>query len=241
MIPAASLILVREAGDAPEYLMVERSPAMAFAAGATVFPGGRIDPEDEELALGDPADAAKVAAIRECIEESAVAAGLDPPPSPEQARSIQDSLLDGQKFAQILERQRLALNLSTLTCFARWQPGPEVSRRFDTIFFVAKAPEGEWVPNAASGECVAARWVSAKAILDEEVRGVTKLIFPTRKTLERLALHDNFAAILADARKHPAAPITPVIEAADGVDYIRIPDGLGYPVTRDPLTAKIRG
>lgn len=238
MIPAASLILVREIGDEPKFLMVKRSAAMAFAASAWVFPGGRIDPEDDELALGD---AAKIAAIRECIEESAVAAGLEPALSPEQARSIQDALLDGQKFGTVLERHGLTLNLSALTCFARWQPGPEVSRRFDTIFFVAKAPDGDWEPNAASGECVAARWVSATALLDEEARGESKLIFPTRKNLERLALHDSFAAILADVARHPPVAITPIIDAVGGVDYIRIPEGLGYPITREPLTEGIRG
>src|SRR3990170_7280945 len=72
-IPAATLVTVREPPDGPpELLMVERAEAMAFAGGALVFPGGRIDESD--LALAEPfglADGgARVAAIRETIEET---------------------------------------------------------------------------------------------------------------------------------------------------------------------------
>ena len=50
-IPAATLILVRDSTDgAAELLMVERAEGMAFAAGALVFPGGRIDAADRDLA-----------------------------------------------------------------------------------------------------------------------------------------------------------------------------------------------
>ena len=46
-IPAATLIVVRDrGGEKPELLMVERADGMAFAAGALVFPGGRIDAAD---------------------------------------------------------------------------------------------------------------------------------------------------------------------------------------------------
>jgi 8-oxo-dGTP pyrophosphatase MutT (NUDIX family) len=68
-IPAATLILVRERpGAAPELLMVERAGGMAFAAGALVFPGGRIDAADRTLGADIGVDPAAVAAIRETIE-----------------------------------------------------------------------------------------------------------------------------------------------------------------------------
>ena len=239
MIPAASLILVRDSASAePEILLIERSAAMTFAAGAFVFPGGRIDPGDEHMA---GADAAKVAAIRECIEESGIAAGLSPCPSPEIAREMQDALLAGEPFAGLLKGYALNIDLEALTPFAHWQPGPEVSRRFDTRFFIARAPAGPWTPNPASGECVSARWTSTRQLLDDEARGAVKLIYPTRKTLERLALHDSVDAMLADARAHPVVPITPGIEEEDGQKYLRIPEGLGFPVTRDPLARYRRG
>ena len=65
--------------------MVERAEGMAFAAGALVFPGGRIDEADRQLAaeLGLE-DGAAVAAIRETIEETAVPVGLAPLPDRQQ-------------------------------------------------------------------------------------------------------------------------------------------------------------
>ena len=50
-VPAATLVLMREAKSGPPQLLVmERTGHMAFAAGALVFPGGRIDAEDREAA-----------------------------------------------------------------------------------------------------------------------------------------------------------------------------------------------
>ncbi len=54
-IPAATLVVMRErAPGRPELLMVERTRRMAFAGGAMVFPGGRIDSEDEAAAQAHP-------------------------------------------------------------------------------------------------------------------------------------------------------------------------------------------
>lgn len=50
-IPAATLVIFRDRPSlAPELLMVERAGSMAFAGGALVFPGGRVDPADRTLA-----------------------------------------------------------------------------------------------------------------------------------------------------------------------------------------------
>jgi 8-oxo-dGTP pyrophosphatase MutT (NUDIX family) len=80
-IPAATLVLMRPApAGPPELLMIERSADMAFAAGALAFPGGRIDPADHDAAAGRPETdaAARVAALRETVEETGLGAGLGP-------------------------------------------------------------------------------------------------------------------------------------------------------------------
>ena len=84
-IPAATVILVRERdGSAPEILMVERAAGMAFAGGAWVFPGGRIDEPDRQLGERHGQDGpARIAAVREALEETAIPVGLAPVPSQE--------------------------------------------------------------------------------------------------------------------------------------------------------------
>lgn len=49
--------------------MLRRDSALAFAGGAWVFPGGRIDPADV-AAGGDPERSARLAAVREAAEEA---------------------------------------------------------------------------------------------------------------------------------------------------------------------------
>jgi 8-oxo-dGTP pyrophosphatase MutT (NUDIX family) len=245
-IPASTLILVRDPGPgvAPELLMVERAQGMAFAGGAMVFPGGRIDRADRDhaaaLGLGDPG-AAAVAAIRETIEETAIPVALDPLPSPALARDLQAALLADENFAALLRQAGLSLDVDSLLLFARWVPKFHAARRFDTLFFVARAPDGDWPPNVIEGECASAEWLTADDVLNRDKGGGTKLIFPTRRNLERLARHSSFDAIVADARAFPVDPITPWLEERDGERFVTIPEGIGYPVTSEKLDGLWRG
>lgn len=243
-IPAATLVVVRDRpGGPPDILMVERASAMAFAGGALVFPGGRIDPADERLAagLGLECGGAAVAAVRETIEETGVAAGLEPVPTRDSALRIQQALVAGRDFGELLGEEGVRLDCQALTPFARWVPKFHASRRFDTLFLLAKAPPGIWPPNAIPGECSGAFWMSAGEALKREQDGQAKLIFPTRRNLERLALHGSFEAILADAKAHRVEPITPWTEEVDGETFVTIPADLGYPVVRERLEELWRG
>jgi len=241
-IPAATLILVREpAVSAPELLMVERAGGMAFAAGALVFPGGRIDQADRQLAEDRGVDPAAVAAIRETLEETAVPAGLAPLPDAATARVLQDELVADRPFAELLRERGLELDAAALTAFARWVPRFHAVRRFDTLFFIARCPPGEWQPRVIEGECAGAEWLSAAQVLERDRSGEARLIFPTRRTLERLAQHPSFDAIRADALAHDIVPVTPWVEERDGERFITIPHDLGYPVTQERLDSVWRG
>ena len=235
-IPAATLILVRDRpGGPPELLMVERAEGMAFAAGALVFPGGRIDAADREMAAQLGTEAGVVAAIRETVEETAVPAGLSPVPDHEAAAELQLGLVDDRPFAELLRALGTALDPGALTPFARWVPKFHAVRRFDTIFYVAEAPRGEWQPRVIEGECAGAAWVTAAEVLERDRRGEARLIFPTRRNLERLAQHASFAEIRADALAYPVEPVTPWVEERDGEKFITIPSHLGYPVIEERL------
>src|SRR5437899_1939523 len=236
-ISAATLIVVRErAGGPPELLMVERAEGMAFAAGALVFPGGRIDDADRQFAAAlGLEDGAGVAAIRETIEETAVPVGLAPVPDRQNALDLQQELTADQDFAALLGGAGLALDIAELTPFARWVPRFHAVRRFDTLFFVARCPPGEWQPQVIEGECAGAGWLSAAEVLEREQRGEARLIFPTRRNLERLAQHASFEAIRADALAHPIEPVTPWVDERNGQKFNPIPAHVCYPVTQEPL------
>lgn len=243
-IPAATLVVLREreAGP-PELLMVERTARMAFAGGAMVFPGGRIDEEDRALATGLTAPDApfRIAAVRETLEESGVPVALDPLPDQELAAQLQDALHSGASFATLLADHGLSLRLEALAPFARWKPAFHQARIFDTIFFIAEAPAGDWQPRPQAGECENVEWLSARDVLARVAEGRASAIFPTVRNLERLARFDSIAAARADAAAHPIETITPWIAEHDGEPHLFIPEGLGYPVTREPLASVRRG
>ena len=237
-IPAATLILMRPgAGAAPEILMMERAETMAFAAGALVFPGGRIDPQDEALAAQFPhADAAaRIAAIRETVEETGIAPALLPVPGKEAASAVRRGLAEGRAFGDLLGEHGLRLDLDALTPFARWCPNFRETRRFDTLFYLAQAPVDSHAASADETEAVSAFWSSAGNVLDDLAAGHAQAIFPTRRNLERLARFASLEEARADAARHPVEKITPWLEERGGRKWVCIPEGIGYPVTAEPF------
>jgi 8-oxo-dGTP pyrophosphatase MutT (NUDIX family) len=245
-IPAATLVLFRQ-NDAgpPDVLMVERAKAMVFASGALVFPGGRIDPGDRALALelgGDPNDTAgRIAAIRETLEEVGLPIGITPTPDRATLKTLRAALHDGTTFGAALDAAGLGLDLTTLTPFARWLPAHAHMRIFDTMFYLARLPADAPEPEVDATENVRLLWSSAKGVLDDADAGRARIIFPTRRNLERLARFDDIEDAIADAAAHPIRAITPWIEERSGEQHLCIPDDLGYPVRSEVMTTATRG
>ena len=78
LIPAATVVVLRDGDDGVETLMLRKNSKIAFG-GMWVFPGGKIDNDDEVLdANGKPDElaTAAAAAVREAAEEASVA--VDP-------------------------------------------------------------------------------------------------------------------------------------------------------------------
>ncbi|WP_340313757.1 NUDIX hydrolase [Rhizorhabdus argentea] len=241
-IPAATLILLRDVpGGAPELPMVGRGAHLAFAASRMVFPGGRVDPDDyfiagraELLVGGEAIDrddlAHRIAAVRETIEEIGLAPGIEDLADVETLCAIRADLHGGQPLSAILARRSLRIDPHALHPFARWRPDHELSRRFDTRFYIARAPEiGEAMADGVeSSHCA---WRTAEAHL-----ACGSLIFPTVRNLERIALAGDFDSAVELARRHSIDVITPWIERRHGTDWLCIPEGLGYPVTAQLLS-----
>src|SRR5690606_2039003 len=128
---------------------------------------------------------------------------------------------------------------SALCPMARWRPRG-AGRIYDTRFYLARTPAGA-IARADGGESVRAVWTSAAAALAGADAGRYRIIFPTRRNLERLALAGSFEAAGADAARHPIATVTPWTEQRDGEDWICIRTDQGYPVTAERAATALRG
>lgn len=163
---AATVILVRDRPDLQVFVL-RRNTALDFAPGATVFPGGAVDPEDASTAAALGVDEFRAAAARECLEEAGI---------PVDARDLVE--------------------------FARWITPEGAPRRYDTRFFVTRAPDGHEGEHDGS-ELVASAWMRPTEVLRAFSDGEIDLILPTQRSLERIARFDRVDALLADLREAP--------------------------------------
>ena len=238
-IQAATLILYDESVPGPAlHLMIERSAAMAFMPGALVFPGGRVEPGDRTLAAAPrtanaPADeedaAARVAAIRETLEEVGIAAGIRPAPDEATILAWRAALKSKSEFAALLEAGGHHLDLGQLVPFARWLPPMFAPRRFDTRFYVARR-ESDAVAVHDEDEAAHHLWLTAAQALEEGEQGRHVVIFPTMANLARLAVYPSFAQVLEHLAHTPVRLVVILQQEENGVQVLRIPEGFGYPV-----------
>jgi 8-oxo-dGTP pyrophosphatase MutT (NUDIX family) len=249
-IEAATLVIFRQGKRTlPEVLMVVRSDAMRFAGGAAVFPGGSVDDADRELAASihpqklDRDEAAhRIAAIRETLEETGLALGIDGFMDAAMAVEARKMLLQEQALAPVLHAYELSLDLDALHPFARWLPrGYSHKRIFDTRFYLADLGTGAVDISVDATENTRLFWITAKEALQKADRGELSLIFPTRRNLERLAGYDSFEAAQKHAERTPIRPITPQLSERDGEPVLAIPEDAGYPVTYEALDRAMRG
>ncbi|WP_026431369.1 MBL fold metallo-hydrolase [Paracidovorax oryzae] len=203
---AATVLLLRDApGGGLEVLMTRRSPQASFAPGAYVFPGGAIDPQDAEPATHAQADrrpaqapdrvTQAVAAIRESFEELGVLLARRPDGRFATAEDI--AALDrGAPFIAQCAARGLRLAADAVFLLAHWTADRDLPRRFDVPFLVARMPQGQ-EPVADETEQFEPVWVRPRDALDRHAAGQFFMIFPTIRTLERLAEFASADAVLA--------------------------------------------
>lgn len=248
-IPAATVVVFRRCaeGGPPEVLMITRSRAMAFAGGAAVFPGGRVDPSDRTLAatlpgVADLDEAAhRIAAIRETIEETGLVIGVCEGLDLAKAARARAMLLEHEDLAPVLAEMGWSLDLDALIPFARWHPKNEkLPRVFDTRFYLADLGTGAVELEIDATENTRLFWVGAAEALERAERGEMSVIYPTRRNLERLARFASFEDARAHAEAVPVRTITPWLEQRDGRPWLAIPSDAGYPIDGEPLTSAHR-
>ena len=221
---AATVMLVRDLMPRGiEVYVVRRSARSAFMPDAYVFPGGALDAADAEpqavarldsVPAGVPAEFA-VAAIRELFEEAGVLLAR----RTDGAQFAHDDVvearasLEREGFDATIERLQLSLSGSALSYYSRWiTPPVETTRRFDTRFFVARAPEGQ-LASADAVETHDGLWIAPATALGRGDRDEIVLVFPTRKHLERLAEFDTVAELVEHSRARTPGPIMPDVDA----------------------------
>ncbi|MXO90959.1 NUDIX hydrolase [Pontixanthobacter aquaemixtae] len=249
-IPAATVVVFRQSsGDAaPELLMVTRSRSMSFAGGMAVFPGGRVDPADYDLArkaasaMPEDEAAHRIAAIRETLEETGLAIGISGTVTAETARDARAMLLETNALEPVLEAFNWSLDFAQVLPFSRWFPKNEkLSRVFDTRFYLANLGTGAVDIAVDETENTKLYWISAQGALDAAEKGELSIIYPTRRNLERLAQFSSFDETAEHSANIPVKTITPFLEERDGVRWLCIPDDAGYPVAAERLDQAQRG
>jgi 8-oxo-dGTP pyrophosphatase MutT (NUDIX family) len=219
-------------------LLVRRHGNSGFAAGAFVFPGGKVDEADATLAPVCPdADLLpyRVAAIRETWEEAGVLLGRRMGAA---ALLGRDDVLrlratypdPATALGSILEREGLELATDSVLRFAHWITPEAEPRRFDTHFFIAAAPAGQ-AAVADGRETLECIWLSPGDALREADARRALVLFPTRLNLMKLARSRSAAEALDRARREPIVTVMPEMLTVGGERVVRIGSGSGYDLT----------
>ncbi|NPC56055.1 MBL fold metallo-hydrolase [Caenimonas soli] len=200
--PAATVLLLRDAENGVEVLMTRRSPTASFAPGAYVFPGGTIDAADaqvHDIAVHRPGQEGQrltqaVAAIRESFEELGVLLARHADGRPADPQDV--AALDrARPLIEQCRERGLMLAADQVFVLAHWVTDRDLPRRFDVPFLVARMPEGQ-SPVADEAEQFEPVWVRPADALARHAAGSFFMIFPTIRTLERLAKFDWVQAVL---------------------------------------------
>ena len=203
-LEAATVLLLRDGADgALEVLMTRRSAQASFAPGAYVFPGGGIDAQDSAAhALADcrPAQGERqlteaIAAIRESFEELGILLARHADGRWADAADIAALDRRGPFAAQVAARG-LRLAADAVYLLAHWTADRDLPKRFAVPFLVARMPPGQ-EPVADEAEQFEPVWVRPADALARHAAGQFFMIYPTIRTLERLAAYADTAALLA--------------------------------------------
>ncbi len=233
-VPAATLLLLRDGPEGVEVLLTTRHTSAGFAAGAAVFPGGKLDAEDHVRAMAaGVGDAFRIAAVRETFEESGILL----------ARCAGRDILSGAELDELLARRsntedfgafvahaRLTLATDLLVPFAHWITPIDQPKRYDTRFFLAPAPAGQTARHDGH-EAVEVHWLTPAGAIAAAREGRIKLVMATRLNLLKLGRNRTVAEALEAGRRSEIVTVQPeLVQTAEGPAF-RIPASADYGVT----------
>ncbi|MFF2504047.1 NUDIX hydrolase [Streptomyces sp. NPDC058067] len=227
---AATVMLLRDGAAGPEVHMLRRRASMAFAGGAYAYPGGGVDPRDDESVVrwAGPsrdawaarlgvdersAQAIVCAAVRETYEEAGVLlAGPDGTSvvgdtTGESWEADREALVARElSFGEFLARRGLVLRTDLLGAWARWITPEFEPRRYDTWFFVAALPAGQRTRNAST-EADRTVWIRPGDAAEGYDKGELMMMPPTIATLRALAGFESAEGALLGAAARDLEPV----------------------------------
>jgi 8-oxo-dGTP pyrophosphatase MutT (NUDIX family) len=249
--PAAAVLLLRDdpIEHGLEVFMVKRSSKSAFMPDVYVFPGGTVKPEDHELeqqedfcapfpvSLADPEERTllgtgiRVAAIRELFEEANILLAYRNQELVAADTSMQAilahyrQLLNEQKgsLLELVHREHLVVATDALLYFAHWITPEAETRRYDTHFFLAQAPQ-EQQTRFDPFETSDGRWIAPKTALARFEEGTFPLPFPTVHQLRALSEFPTVRAAWNEVPLLYVQTYRPVMIEKDGQTQIVLPD-----------------
>lgn len=233
--------------------MVVRHHQIDFASGALVFPGGKVDDGDFEVrdycdGAGDADDTTlsmMVGAIREAFEECGILLarerGSTNLVSAERLLELEhyrEPLNNGEiSIRAFLAQENLVLACDTLVKFAHWITPEMMPKRFDTLFYLAVAPEDHLAVHDGK-ESVDSVWISPEDALAGATSGKYTIIFPTRLNVEMLGTSHSVAAAISDARARNIVSVLPWMEKRDDGMYLCIPPDAGYSISAEKMEGR---
>lgn len=251
IIDAATVLIVRDTSKGMEVFMVVRHHEIDFASGALVFPGGKVDPADRDDALiahcadsqglDARARAFRIGAIREAFEECGVlfarrkeAGGFLSVADMQSLEGWRARLNNGEvSMLDFARAENLEFTLDCLAHYAHWITPDLMPKRFDTHFFLARAPEGHFAEHDG-GENIDSIWIRPAQALDDVRKKQRTMVFPTRMNVQRLATFDEVdGAISACGDVVTVEPFLKQDE--DGTTYLRIQAHAGYGDPKEPI------
>lgn len=251
LIPASTVLIIRNCTSGIEVFMVVRHHQIDFASGALVFPGGKVDDSDYDEKLVNYVSKNnddkkilpfKIAAIRESFEEANVLLAND---KKEKKNINSKRLLEfniwREKFNnknasmfKFAKDENITFSTDDLIPFAHWVTPEMMPKRFDTRFYIAKAPDGHEGLHDGT-ESVDSIWINPKDALDDCYERKRNIIFPTRLNLEKLSKSQSVDEAISNAKKDNIITVTPTIERDKSGSFLTIPKDAGYGEIKEPL------
>jgi len=183
--------------------------------------------EDVESLTAEQESGLFVATFRELFEEAGVLlaveeGSLQPYHVQETEARLQEfatfrkALHAGEiTFTQILEQNKLLLDVSRLTYYSHWITPSVEPIRYDTRFFLAVARPDQ-IAESDYKETTDGLWINPQEALDRYQAKTFNLIYPTILHLLRLAAQPTIEALLIAAQTKTIIPVSPLVEQIDG-------------------------